>query len=124
MQKSNLMPNDLNDPTHGCTGLLAYLLFPGWIIVIILSAIWSGFQDLATRVVSLARANQSRPLVLLLSILAYVLFMVWQLLRILNNQLAWTDIWTIQLFIVGIGTPLAVLWQYWFENPNQNNPAP
>jgi len=104
------------DPHNGCSGILMYTFFPGWLIALFIAAIWAGFNDLAERASNFIRTHreQGRQWFLFLTLIAYLTFMVWQGNRLWHWNVMWTDLWTSQIFIAGLGTPLAMLWRYLF----------
>ena len=97
----------------GCSGFMFQAFFPGWMLTLFIAAIWAGFNDLAERTSSFIRTYREKGHqgVLILALIAYLAFMVWQGDRLWHWNVMWTDLWTSQFFIAGLGTPLAMLWQ-------------
>lgn len=109
------------DPKNGCSGILMYTFFPGWLIALFAKAIWSGFNDLAERTSSFVEVNRGRRRhwILWVVFMTYLAFMTWQGQRLWLWNVKWTDLWTAQFFIAGVGTPAAMLWRHLFPTDDE-----
>ena len=101
----------------GCSGFMFQTFFPGWLLVLFVSALWTGFNDAAYQSFNFIHHHKEagRWWMLVLTMVLYLAFMIWQGHRLYHWDVMWVDIWSSQFFIVGLGTPIAMIWQLFFR---------